>query len=81
VQTTSAVTTAICGNMVVVVVIVLGSIYLHVEASPINIVGYCITTVMAMIYVAYNIQQKKVCAPERKGAEQPKPAATVASSQ
>jgi len=66
VQTTSATTTAICGNVVVVIVIVLGSIYLHVEATPVNIVGYCISTTAAICYVAINLHQKKVCAPPKE---------------
>jgi drug/metabolite transporter (DMT)-like permease len=68
VQTTSATTTAICGNVVVVIVIVLGSIYLHVDATPINIVGYCISVIAAIVYVAINLHQKKVCAPKDPGA-------------
>merc|ERR1712070_390785 len=68
VQTTSATTTAICGNVVVVIVIVLGSIYLHVDATPINIVGYCISVIAAIVYVAINLHQKKVCAPKGPGA-------------
>lgn len=68
VQTTSATTTAICGNVVVVIVIVLGSIYLHVDATPLNIIGYCISVIAAIIYVAINLHQKKVCAPKDPGA-------------
>ena len=58
VQTTSATTTAICGN-VVVVVIVLGSFFLHVEATPVNIVGYCVSICAAIVYVGVNLYQKK----------------------
>jgi drug/metabolite transporter (DMT)-like permease len=59
VQTTSATTTAICGNVVVVIVIVLGSFFLQVEATPINIVGYCVSTIAAIVYVGINLYQKK----------------------
>jgi len=59
VQTTSATTTAICGNVVVVIVIVLGSLIMNNEASPINIVGYCISVLAALTYVIINLHQKK----------------------
>ena len=59
VQTTSATTTAICGNVVVVIVIVLGSVFLQVEATPINIVGYCVSITAAIVYVGINLYQKK----------------------
>ena len=59
VQTTSATTTAICGNVVVVIVIVLGSIFMHTEATPINIVGYCVSITAAIVYVGINLYQKK----------------------
>ena len=59
VQTTSATTTAICGNVVVVIVIVLGSVFLAVEATPINIVGYFVSITAAIVYVGINLYQKK----------------------
>ncbi len=59
VQTTSATTTAICGNVVVVIVIVLGSFVLSDAATPINIVGYCVSVFAALMYVVINLLQKK----------------------
>ena len=43
----------------VVIVIVLGSIFMHTEATPINIVGYCVSITAAIVYVGINLYQKK----------------------
>ena len=55
VKTTSSVTTAMIGNLKIVIVIVFAAIIMGSETEPINIVGYVLTVLAACGYTTVNL--------------------------
>jgi len=58
VQNTSSITTAMLGNLKIVLVIVLAAIILGAVAEPINIAGYCVTVLAAFAYTSINLHER-----------------------
>ena len=57
VKTTSSVTTAMIGNLKIVIVIVFAAIIMGSETEPINIVGYVLTVLAACGYTTVNLAE------------------------
>jgi len=57
VRTTSSVTTAMIGNLKIVIVIVVASVLMGSQAEPINIIGYVVTIIAACSYTGVNLHE------------------------
>lgn len=58
VQSTSSVTTAMLGNVKIVLVIVMSAALFGADAEPINVIGYCLTVVAACTYTTVNLHER-----------------------
>jgi len=58
VQSTSSITTAMLGNLKIVLVIVLAALLLGASAEPVNVVGYCLTILAAASYTTVNLHEQ-----------------------
>ena len=58
VQSTSSITTAMLGNLKIVLVILLAALLLGASAEPINVVGYCLTILAASAYTSVNLYER-----------------------
>ena len=68
VQSTSSITTAMLGNLKIVLVIVLAALLLGASAEPVNVVGYVLTILAAGSYTTVNLHERGQLPCGKRGA-------------